>query len=99
MIDTIELALPKIAALGISTSALAKLVGVSETELRGILNRQRECSRERALRIDAVVTGLEFLVRESSPLPLDLKKAETLKRVLNKVESGDLKIFTIDLNE
>ena len=99
MIDAIELALPKIAELGISTSALARLVGVSETEMRGILNRQRECSRERALRIDAVVTGLESLVRESSPLPIDLKKPETLRRILDRVESGNLKIVAIDLNE
>jgi hypothetical protein len=92
MIDIISSSVERIEKLKVPVATVARLSNISDTDLRGILNRQRDCPRDKAIRIDAVLKALTRLVEDTAPLPLDLKHADTLRTILDKIKGGELKI-------
>ena len=95
MIDQLQFCIERISKIGVPTATLSRLAGISDSRLRSYLNRQTSAPAEEVRKIDATLRKLEDLV-SASPLPLDLKKAEVLRQALEKIDSGDLTILSVE---
>jgi hypothetical protein len=92
MIDEFSTAEGQIALMKIPLTTVATLTGISATELSAMFNRQRPCPNEKAHKIAVAVSALKQLADELAPIPVDFRKSETLREVLERVRIGTLKV-------
>jgi hypothetical protein len=92
MIDAFSVAEQQLAMLKVPLSTVAALTGISATELSAIFLRQRPCSGDKELKIAAASRALKQLADELAPIPVDFRKSETLREVLERMRVGTLKI-------
>lgn len=90
MLDDFSKAESKIRELRIPLATLSALCGISNAELSTLFNRQRPCTSEKAARIWASVKNLVMLVDIAAPIPIDFRRAESLKSAIEKIESDGL---------
>ncbi len=98
-LELIELVRKKLAALNAPASCVAALAGVSISDVSLYLNGQRSAPPEKALRLYNAALKLEALAAQLGGIPLDYRRADVLKRVLERIDSGDLRVTVVDVEE
>jgi len=94
VIDLVSSANARIAALKCPLHTLAVLTDIPLSEVSRILSRKIE-SNERTLRIDQALTSLEHLAAIADPIPLNLRDGQRLKRVIELVEHGEMRVIVL----
>jgi hypothetical protein len=77
----------------IPASLVASLADISGGRLSTFLNGQTSLPNDLALRLNQVTNSLVQLVESARPLPLDFKRANTLREVLSRIQSGELQVI------
>jgi hypothetical protein len=92
-LELIDLVRKKLAALNAPASCVAALAGVSISDVSLYLNSQRSAPPEKAMRLYNAALKLETLAGQLSEIPLDYRRADVLKRVLERIDAGDLRVI------
>lgn len=99
MIDALTTSTQKIAAMKIPLVTISVLTGISGTELSAIFNGQKPCSAEKELRIAKAVNDLENLSKELNRVPIDFRRSEALKVLLEKIAADEVRVLAVDVSE
>jgi|GEM_PF-5008412 len=95
-LDIINVLKKELSDLHCPASTLATLAGVSGGRLSTYLNEVAPCPAPDELKLRETLALVKRLVEYSRPLPLDFRRCGEIRRSIDLMESGALKIVLVD---
>jgi transcriptional regulator with XRE-family HTH domain len=80
----------KMTALGVSQAQLAAYSGIHVNTISNFINGIKDMDNVRLLKLLDCVAVLEKLVESASPWPLDLRRVDEIKALIDQMQDGEL---------
>jgi hypothetical protein len=84
---------------GVPAATLSSLAGISSGKLSAYLNGIARCPNEHELRLRTTWAQIKKLVTHADPLPLNFTRADILRKCIDLMESGVLKVVVFEQKE
>jgi methylphosphotriester-DNA--protein-cysteine methyltransferase len=86
-------------ALNTSLTVAADIAGTTVSQLSRFLNGTTGTDFKDLQRIHRVVSAMEMLADQASPLPIDFRNTAKIRELISKIQKDNLKILILDFAE